>query len=170
MPISQNPDVDHAGIVHVLRLPLMVFAGTRVVYRNPAADHLGRWLRDQYATELVTILLDHVSQVRSTGAADTLTLVRLPEGGRLFIEVSPLDNGHRVVTVRAPGLDLSIIARHYRLTPTEHRVVEHVVRGLSNQAIAKVMRVSVETVKKHLTSVFAKLGVESRTQVISLVS
>ena len=170
MPASQSPAVDHAAIVQRMRLPLMVFAGTRVVYRNRAADYLGRWLRDQYATELVTVLLDHVAQIRSTGAAgDTLTLVRLPEGGRLFIDVSPLDTGHRLVTVRAPGLELSVIAHHYRLTPKEHRVVEHVLRGLSNRAIAKVMNVSVETVKKHLTSVFAKLGVDSRTQLVSLV-
>jgi DNA-binding CsgD family transcriptional regulator len=164
-------DVDHAAIVHSLRLPLVVFSGTRVVYRNRAADHLARWLQEQYATDLVTVLRDHISQIRSTGTAgDTLTLVRLPQGSRLFIDVSPLESGHRVVTVRAPGLELSLIAHHYKLTPKELRVVEHVIRGLSNQAIASVMEVSIETVKKHLTSVFAKLGVDSRTQLIILVS
>jgi DNA-binding CsgD family transcriptional regulator len=164
------PALDYSAIVRHLRLPLLVFAGTRVAYRNRAADRLSRWLREQYSAELVTLLRDHVSQIRSTGAAgDTLTLVRLPEGSRLFIDVSPLDSGHRVVTVRAPGLELSAIAQHYRLSPRELRVVEYVIRGHSNQVIARLMSVGTDTVKKHLTSVFDKLGVESRTQLVSLV-
>lgn len=164
------PPVDHASIVNHLRLPLLVFVGTRVVYRNRAADRLSQWLREQYSADLVTVLRDHVSQIRSAGApGDTLTLVRLPEGGRLFIDVSPLESRHRVVTVRAPGIELEAIGHHYRLTPRERRVVEYVIRGMSNQAIASLMQVRVETIKKHLTSVFAKLGVESRTQLVSLI-
>lgn len=165
------PAFDHSAIVSNLRLPLLVFAGTRVVYCNKAADRLSSWLREQYSAELVTLLRDHVSQIRSTGAAgETLSLVRLPEGGRLFIDVSPLDNGHRLVTVRAPGSELGAIAHHYRLSPRELRVVECVIRGHSNQAIAALMNVGTDTVKKHLTSIFAKLGVDSRTQLVGLVS
>lgn len=162
--------VDHAGIIQSLRLPLLVFAGTRMVYRNKASERLGDWLREQYATELVTVLRDHVSQIRSAGApGDTLTLVRLPDGSRLLIDVSPLENGQRVVTVRAPGLSLNAIADHYSLSARERRVVEYVIRGHSNQAIARQMNVGVDTVKKHLTSIFVKLGVDSRTQLVSLV-
>lgn len=162
--------VDHAGIIQGLRLPLLVFAGTRMVYRNKASERLGDWLREQYATELVTVLRDHISQIRSVGAAgDTLTLVRLPDGSRLLIDVSPLENGQRVVTVRAPGLSLSAIADHYSPSARERRVVEYVIRGHSNQAIARQMNVGVDTVKKHLTSIFGKLGVDSRTQLVSLV-
>lgn len=171
MPPTENAGVDHAAIVQGLRLPLVVFAGTRVVYKNKAADRLGQWLRDQYSTELVTVLRDHVSQLRSSATAgDTISLVRLPEGSRLFIDVSGLENGYRVVTVRAPGLELSAIAQHYRLSPRELRVVEYVMRGHSNQSIAGLMQVSTDTVKKHLTSIFNKLGVDSRTQLVSLVS
>jgi DNA-binding CsgD family transcriptional regulator len=170
MRISETEHVNHAGIVQSLRLPLVVFAGTRLVYRNRAAERLAEWMRDQYSTELSIVLRDHVSQLRSAGAAgDTLTLVRLPDGSRLLIDVSPLENGQRVVTVRAPGLALSAIAQHYGLSSRERRVVEYVIRGHSNQAIATQMAVSPETVKKHLTSVFDKLGVQSRTQLVSFV-
>jgi DNA-binding CsgD family transcriptional regulator len=166
---TRPADVDHAGIIESLRLPLVVFAGTRMVYRNKASEQLGQWLRDQYATELVTVLRDHVSQIRSAGTAgDTLTLVRLPDGSRLLIDVSPLGNGQRVVTVRAPGLSLAAIADYYQLSTRERRVVEYTVRGLSNQDIAKQMSVSTDTVKKHLTSIFGKVGVDSRTQLVGL--
>ena len=168
--MADADSVNHAGIVHSLRLPLIVFAGTRLVYRNRAADRLAEWMREQYATELGTVLRDHISQIRSAGTpGDTLTLVRLPDGSRLLIDVSPLENGQRVVTVRAPGLALSAIAQHYRLSTRERRVVEFVIRGHSNQSIAGQLRVSEDTVKKHLTSIFDKLGVESRTQLVSLV-
>lgn len=170
MPSSDTDAVNHAGIVQSLRLPLLVFAGTRVVYRNRAADRLAQWMREQYATELGTVLRDHVSQIRSAGTpGDTLTLVRLPDGSRLLIDVSPLENGQRVVTVRAPGLALAAIAQHFRLSSRELRVVEFVIRGHSNQSIATQLNVGTDTVKKHLTSIFDKLGVESRTQLVSLV-
>jgi ATP/maltotriose-dependent transcriptional regulator MalT len=170
VPGSEADSVNHAGIIHSLRLPLIVFAGTRLVYRNRAADRLAEWMREQYATELGTVLRDHISQIRSAGTpGDTLTLVRLPDGSRLLIDVAPLENGQRVVTVRAPGLALSAIAQHYGLSTRERRVVEFVIRGHSNQSIATEMHVSEDTVKKHLTSIFDKLGVDSRTQLVSLV-
>jgi DNA-binding CsgD family transcriptional regulator len=66
-------------------------------------------------------------------------------------------------------LSLSAIADHYSLSARERRVVEYVIRGHSNQAIARHMNVGVDTIKKHLTSIFVKLGVDSRTQLVSLV-
>jgi len=165
------PAVDHAQVVQNLRLPLTIFSGQRVVYRNKAADRLERWLRDKYSTELVTVLRDHVAQIRAAGKQrETMTLVRLPEGGHLFIDVSPLDAGYRVVSVRAPGLELRIIAGHYRLSPRELEVVEQVLRGHSNQTIADAIGVKTETVKKHLTRIFDKVGVDSRTQLMSLLA
>jgi DNA-binding CsgD family transcriptional regulator len=159
---------DHAAVLHNLRLPLVVFHGTRVAYRNKAGERLGQWLRDQYATELTTLLRDHVMQVE--GRRDSLSLVRIPEGSHLFIEVFPLDAGYRVVGIRAPGLELMSIAQHYRLSPREVQVVSQVLRGHSNQTIAEFLGVTNDTVKKHLTRVFDKVGVDSRTQLMSLVS
>ena len=165
------PQIDHAAVVQNLRLPLMVFAAARVIYRNKAADRLARWLRDRYKTELTTVLRDHIAQIRASGnQRESVTLVRLPEGGHLFIDVSPLENGCRLVSVRAPGLELKIIANHYKLSPRELQVVELVMRGHSNQVIAEHMGVTTDTVKKHLTRVFDKIGVDSRTHLMSLLS
>ena len=49
------------------------------------------------------------------------------------------------------------------LTPTEEKVVGHVADGLTNPQIAEAMFISRETVKTHLSHVFAKLGVSSRS-------
>jgi DNA-binding NarL/FixJ family response regulator len=65
---------------------------------------------------------------------------------------------------------LPAIAAHYRLTRRELEVVQGVLRGHSNQTIADLMKVTQYTVKKHLTRVFDKVGVDSRTQLMSLIS
>ncbi len=50
------------------------------------------------------------------------------------------------------------------LTPTERRVAELAADGLANKEIAQTLHVSVHTVEVHLSNVYAKLGVRSRTQ------
>ncbi len=50
------------------------------------------------------------------------------------------------------------------LTPSELRVVELVAEGLPNAAIAKMLFVSLATVKTHLVHVYGKLGLETRAQ------
>ena len=48
------------------------------------------------------------------------------------------------------------------LTPREREVVEMVIQGYNNLAIACHMGISEVTVKQHLYSVFGKYGINSR--------
>ncbi|RYU10071.1 helix-turn-helix transcriptional regulator [Nocardioides iriomotensis] len=50
------------------------------------------------------------------------------------------------------------------LTPQEEAVTELVARGLSNREVAAELYLSTKTVQYHLTRVYAKLGVRSRTE------
>lgn len=52
------------------------------------------------------------------------------------------------------------------LTPSESRVVEMIVKGFSNEETAKILGVTIKTVKFHLTRIFAKEHVQSRAQLI----
>lgn len=54
----------------------------------------------------------------------------------------------------------------FRLTEREREVLHWLARGASNEEIAKHIYVTVATVKAHLTSIFEKLKVTSRTQAI----
>jgi DNA-binding NarL/FixJ family response regulator len=51
----------------------------------------------------------------------------------------------------------------FGLTPREAEVLFWVARGKTNDEIATVLGIGLTTVKKHLESTFAKLGVENRT-------
>jgi len=56
-----------------------------------------------------------------------------------------------------------------RLTWRERETAELVAEGLSNRTIALRMGVSVRTIEGHLNHVFAKLGIESRTELVRMV-
>lgn len=54
-----------------------------------------------------------------------------------------------------------------RLTPMERRVLDLVGKGLSNREIADELGIAEKTVKNHVTSVLAKMGLQRRTQVVA---
>ena len=54
-------------------------------------------------------------------------------------------------------------AGHRSLTTREEEVLSWVRRGKSNQEIALILNVGVNTVKKHLQNIYVKLGVNNRT-------
>lgn len=55
-----------------------------------------------------------------------------------------------------------------KLTPRERELVELIAQGLDNAQIAVRLKVSEKTVRNHITSIFAKLEVENRSQAIVL--
>jgi PAS domain S-box-containing protein len=60
------------------------------------------------------------------------------------------------------------IAKDYLLTDREHRILILLAEGQSNSQIAELLIVSPSTVRFHITSIFSKLGVTSRTEAVSL--
>jgi DNA-binding NarL/FixJ family response regulator len=52
------------------------------------------------------------------------------------------------------------------LTPTESRVAELVVKGMSNKEVAATLSISSKTVELHLSHVYAKLDIASRTELV----
>ncbi|GBD37771.1 Response regulator protein VraR [bacterium HR37] len=53
-----------------------------------------------------------------------------------------------------------------KLTPMETQIVELITHGLNNKDIAKKLRISEKTVKAHLTSIFTKLDIKNRYQLM----
>lgn len=53
---------------------------------------------------------------------------------------------------------------HEQLTDREMDVLKCVAKGQSNQEVAEELFIGIKTVKFHVTNIFAKLGVDDRTQ------
>lgn len=69
------------------------------------------------------------------------------------------ENGQEETAEEQPNrLDLS------RLTRQEKQVAELVKRGLTNREIGEELCISEATVKKHMSNIFEKLGIESRRE------
>ena len=54
------------------------------------------------------------------------------------------------------------------LTPREAELLSWVVQGKTNPEIGIILGIQLSTVKKHLESIFGKLGVENRTAAVTL--
>jgi DNA-binding NarL/FixJ family response regulator len=54
------------------------------------------------------------------------------------------------------------------VTPREAELLSWVVQGKTNPEISIILGIQLTTVKKHLESIFAKLGVENRTAAVTL--
>jgi DNA-binding NarL/FixJ family response regulator len=54
------------------------------------------------------------------------------------------------------------------LTPRETEVLQLLAEGLSNKGIAERLKITPNTIRTYLTSIFGKMGVEDRTQAVTL--
>ena len=88
--------------------------------------------------------------VKSINPLDLPSAVRQAFEGTVF----------HVAGVRTPATEAS---RH-GLTERELAILEGLVRGRANRALAKELWVTEQTVKFHLTNIYRKLGVANRTE------
>ena len=65
---------------------------------------------------------------------------------------------HMVAQLRRPAASA--------LSPREEEVVRHVALGLRNAEVAKELSIAEQTVKTHLNSIFRKLGVRDRLELV----
>ena len=56
------------------------------------------------------------------------------------------------------------------LSLREKEVIRLIAQGLTNDAIARSLSISVGTVKRHNTNIYSKLGATSRTEAVAKAS
>ncbi|MCR6712967.1 MAG: response regulator transcription factor [Demequina sp.] len=88
---------------------------------------------------------------KTAGSAEVLQAVRDAASGR--------EHGQHIAVHEDDAIA--------RLTPMERRVLELVGEGLANKEIADQLGIAEKTVKNHVTSVLAKMGLQRRTQVVA---
>jgi len=107
------------------------------------------------------------------------------DGDRYVAHVRPLSSGARrragasceaaaAVLVHKPAIETGtpqeVIGKHYKLTPTELRVLLAIVQLDSVHEIAEALGMAFATAKTHLHHVFTKTGAKRRADLVKLVA
>lgn len=116
-----------------------------------------------------------------TGHADVRTAVRMMEGGAVSVLEKPYDPAEFLEVVaravaqggkvrNAQRATLTVLSRFQQLTDEERQVLELMVNGLPNKAIAVRLDISMRTVDRRRRTVMGKMGVESVSELATLVA
>jgi DNA-binding CsgD family transcriptional regulator len=100
---------------------------------------------------------------------------RAEDGRWVTIEAAPLEgalDGSIAIVVRgaAPAETFDLLCRAYALTRRERQVVAALIAGLDTRAVTEQLFISRHTVQDHLKSVFEKVGIHSRRELLAIFS
>ena len=109
--------------------------------------------------------------------ADILAAIDAGAAGYLLKDAPP-DDLFRAIrgtargdTVLAPAVAARLVRRASSsrpvLTEREVEILQHLSRGLANKELARKLFVSEATVKSHLSHIYTKLGVDTRTAAVA---
>ena len=160
-----------SSVVDQVVLPIVVLRESRVAYSNAAARDLRERLKSQFGIHLDVMVRDHVDAIAAQlREGPVVTLLTARNGEPFYVHVRQLDSElpepYVLVSVRELAPDRHAFTRQYRLSRREAEVVNLVLRGYGNRDIAQTLGITPATAKKHLTSVFNKVGVDSRAQLV----
>ena len=106
------------------------------------------------------ILLDTSSEAEIIAAVEAIA------SGLVVLQPDAVEN---LLTKEASSIQpKATIPSQDSLTAREIEVLEMLGSGMGNKAIAKHLHISEHTVKFHLSSIFQKLGVATRTEAVSV--
>jgi DNA-binding CsgD family transcriptional regulator len=175
-------------VAHVAAVELGERFGPAVIVVGPddrprlispgAADMVAEFAGATASAHLVIpSLLGHARRY-AMGLSDRLprTRVRDREGRWLVLHAAPLSgpdghDGDVAITIeeaRPPDV-LPLIVAGFNLTARERDVVELVIQGVDTKEIARTLRMSAYTVQDHLKSIFTKVDVRSRRELMTRI-
>jgi len=149
-----DPTVDRLGL---LREALNLLRDTRALR-----------LEAQIATDLagMTVLMHS-----SADTEEVVMLLRMAEAHAQFQELRPLaDRVQRLLERIGEPIHRSTSEAVNLLTVSERRVADLAASGMSNRQIAQQLFVTVKAVEWHLSNVYRKLGIRSRTRLPAVLS
>lgn len=134
-----------------------------------------RLLREQFP-EIAIVALSSASDTRSVTATmqagATSYLLKNVSDDQLANAIRAAQRGQRTLSPEATQALINAATRppepDFRLTEREREVLALLAEGLNNQEIAERLFISRSTVKYHISSILAKLGVSNRAEAVSL--
>lgn len=153
------PSALRAALDALDRAAMVVDAGGEVLEANA----LARGLLDARGSSL----LDELNASASSGSEHgewTSRPVAVGEGRRAFLFTL-----RSAAVARESSFPVAVAANQWGLTTRQREILERVVEGKANRAIAVLLGIAERTVEAHLTAVFEKAQVESRAALIGRV-
>lgn len=160
-------------VIHELALPIVLFNHRKVLYWNQSARELANRLEREHASDLAVLLRDHLDASSShLQLTDRAVSLLTPGNGELFyihLRRVLLEASESIIVacVRQLAPEREAMKKHYALSDREAQVVDLVLKGYGNRDIAGSLKITEATAKKHVSSIFDKVGVDSRSQLIS---
>ena len=144
------------------------FAGRRDHHRQRGPR---KWLDVIDDRDRIPSVVRSVAAAAAAGDGLAHAVFPVPEGRWVILHGSPLggrDGGVGIIIEGAQPVTLSeVIAGAYGLTPREREVTSFAAQGRSTKQIASALGISPFTVQDHLKAVFAKVGVQSRAELVA---
>jgi DNA-binding CsgD family transcriptional regulator len=125
---------------------------------------------------LPSVVYPAATRARSARSAlGAHALLRALDGRWVMIEAAALEDGGEgeiAVTLRAATATetFELFCRVYALSQRERELVALLAAGLDTRAITRRLFISRHTVQDHLKSVFAKVGIHSRRELLARLS
>jgi DNA-binding CsgD family transcriptional regulator len=125
---------------------------------------------------LPSVVYPAATRARSAASAvGAHALLRAVDGRWVMIEAAPLEDGgdeQVAVTLRAATTaeTFDLFCRVYALSQRERELVALLAAGLDTRAVARRLFISRHTVQDHLKSVFTKVGIHSRRELLARLS
>lgn len=159
MALSSDPDV----VVMDLVMPGTsgLEATRRLIDRNPGLGILVLTMSEDDASVFAALRAGARGYVlKGTGGADFIAAVRAVARGEAVYGAAVARRIRRFLST-GPGS-----GPFPELTQREREILDLLASGKSNADIARILFLSLKTVKNHLTNVFAKLQVADRAQAV----
>ncbi len=117
-----------------------------------------------------------VATLARTGDADRAhAMLPVPDGSWVRVQAATLEGGGSpaiAVTLRAASSEetFDLVCRAHGLSRREREVVVLLRQGMGTTAVTRRLFISTYTLQDHLKSIFAKLGVHSRAELLARLS
>jgi RNA polymerase sigma factor (sigma-70 family) len=144
-----------------------------LVMPNLSPAELEKWVRENHPETITLVLTAHdrdayLAGMMEAGAAGYLD--KKLRAGQLISAIRRAIRGEVIFTKeqfeRVQHWREEVTEKWESLSKRERHVLQLLTEGMENKEIAESLNITINTVEKHLTKIYQKLGVTSRTEAV----
>lgn len=144
-----------------------------LIMPNLSPAELEKWVRENHPETITLVLTAHdrdayLAGMMEAGAAGYLD--KKLRAGQLISAIRRAIRGEVIFTKeqfeRVQHWREEVTEKWGSLSKRERHVLQLLTEGMENKEIAESLNITINTVEKHLTKIYQKLGVTSRTEAV----